>query len=242
MSERANAETISPIFVHSSLDDYGLTASEFRVLAHVSRRAGKGECNASVPNMAKVCKLEEKTIRKALSGLVEAGLLAMHQRIGLPTVYTMRKISEWKERTLPKEHQGCRTGSVAERVESLPKRHQAHPTQTAPDKGNPLQGNPIKVIQSAALQFPLHLQSEDFQKAWSEWTEYYPKRVKGKRSHLAQTYQKQIDATLSALSEAEAIKAINRSIANSWQGLFPPKSIPNSKPKPQPQTYNPKVW
>ena len=65
--------------------------------------------------------------------------------------------------------------------------------------------------------------SELFKKSWDEWLNYRVK-TKKKLSSYAKDYQLKM---LAALTEAEAIATIERSIANDWQGLFPEK---NSKP------------
>lgn len=58
-----------------------------------------------------------------------------------------------------------------------------------------------------------------FRRVWDEWVKY---RRASKKALSAFAQQKQL-AMLGALTEAEAIECINRSIANDWQGLFPEK-------------------
>ncbi len=59
------------MFVHSCLDDYGLTASEFRVYGHLVRRASKTDkAWPKVKNMAHVCRLHPNTVRRSLKRLV----------------------------------------------------------------------------------------------------------------------------------------------------------------------------
>lgn len=72
------------LFVHSDLDDSDLRPSVFRVLCHVARRAdGKTRtCFESIPNMAKGCGLNHKTVRASLAHLVASGWLIRTARPG----------------------------------------------------------------------------------------------------------------------------------------------------------------
>ena len=76
-------------------------------------------------------------------------------------------------------------------------------------------------------QTPTHLpHGVMFRKVWEEWVNYRSK-TKKKLSGFAKDKQLQM---LSALTEADAIATIERSIANDWQGLFPENAKGNSKP------------
>ena len=73
---------------------------------------------------------------------------------------------------------------------------------------------------SFAILLPDHLQCSDVDVKWKEWEEF--RRKKGKPiSEAAARKQMQM---LSLLSREEAIAAIDNSIANDYQGLFPPKT------------------
>lgn len=82
------------------LDDFYLTASEFRVFLHVLRREsgykGRGRCDESVKNMAKVCRLHKNTITRSLKELVKLGLLKRKDRYKQPNLYTV--VPSWQER------------------------------------------------------------------------------------------------------------------------------------------------
>ena len=84
------------IFLHAELDDYGLTASEFRLYAHMARRAGTGEARSSIPSMAAHCKIAEKCVRRDLKILVAFGLIGVIQkRPGKPTIYGLLQKGKW---------------------------------------------------------------------------------------------------------------------------------------------------
>lgn len=75
-------------------------------------------------------------------------------------------------------------------------------------------------------EFPANLQSADFGAAWESYLAYR------KSSRLKALAPASVTAQLRNLSDMghdEAIEAINQSIANGWQGIFPPK---NKKPAP----------
>jgi len=70
------------------------------------------------------------------------------------------------------------------------------------------------------IEFPASLQTSRFRQAWSEYLDYR------KASRLKPLQPASIKAQLLKLSEIghdTAIEAINDSIANGWQGIFPPK-------------------
>ena len=80
--------------------------------------------------------------------------------------------------------------------------------------------------EEVGVDFPANLQSADFGAAWESYLAYR------KSSRLKSLAPASIQAQLKNLSDMghdEAIEAINQSIANGWQGIFPPK---NKKPAP----------
>ncbi|BAY73280.1 hypothetical protein NIES23_61080 (plasmid) [Trichormus variabilis NIES-23] len=84
------------IAVSSLLDEYGLDPMEYRLYSHIVRRAGKEGCFESIPNMARICLMNEKTVRKALRVLIAAGLIQIaQQRQGKTTIYKITQSSEW---------------------------------------------------------------------------------------------------------------------------------------------------
>src|SRR5262245_47994625 len=63
------------IFIHSALDDAGLTAAEFRVYAHLSRRAGSGKAWPSLSSICDVCKCRRSTAVKAIKSLESKNMI-----------------------------------------------------------------------------------------------------------------------------------------------------------------------
>lgn len=93
-----------PIFIHSELDDYGLTPVEFRVYARIARRAGHGTAEESVPNMATACQVSVRTVQRSLQSLVDKGLLSKTERNFATTQYVLRPVHEWSPG--PNPHDG----------------------------------------------------------------------------------------------------------------------------------------
>ncbi len=91
-----------PIFVHSNLDEYGLDIYEFRVLAHVARRASKEQgCFTSQAKMAKICGLSQRKVLEVLKVLCGADILKKERSSERRTnVYRINPCSQWK---LPSE-------------------------------------------------------------------------------------------------------------------------------------------
>jgi hypothetical protein len=96
----AKKET-SPAFIHSDLDDYGLSPFELRVYLRVVRRADakllKGICRESVANMARGCGMSVRSAYNALRVLVGVGLLGEQTRPkGRPVEYVLLPRQYWK--------------------------------------------------------------------------------------------------------------------------------------------------
>jgi hypothetical protein len=86
-----------PVFIHSELDDYGLSPIEFRIYGRLARRAGKGEAKESVPKMAEGCKVSERSVQLALRLLELAGLTEAEEHTGHTTVYRLLPRSRWAD-------------------------------------------------------------------------------------------------------------------------------------------------
>lgn len=117
-------------FIHSSLDEAGLSPVEFRVFAHVLRRAGKdGFCYAGVTSMAAVCRVNLKTARRALSKLADYGMVTSDVRPGQATVHKPTTPETWRL-PLPKQYPSQTDTGVSKREEGAPNPIPGHPSQT----------------------------------------------------------------------------------------------------------------
>ncbi|MCC5653231.1 helix-turn-helix domain-containing protein [Nostoc sp. XA013] len=100
--------------VPSYFDEYGLEPMEYRLYSHIVRRAGKNSCFESIPNMARSCLMNEKTVRKSLRVLVAARLIkVVQERKGRTSIYELTQPSEWLDsHSLPAIRQEFTTNSV----------------------------------------------------------------------------------------------------------------------------------
>ena len=66
------------IFIHSKVDDAALSPNEFRVLAHLTRRAGSnGICKPGIRSIAKNCRIGKDTAQSVIEVLKEKCFIAV---------------------------------------------------------------------------------------------------------------------------------------------------------------------
>jgi len=132
------------VFIHSRLDDYGLTPPQFRVYAHLARRAGSGAAWPAVATIAATCRLDPKTVRKALRTLVSHKLIHRKERPSETTLYTLAQASDWQPPThiSGQPHQSANPPAKWEGIPTNP--HGGQPYQRTPAEGNPSEDNPMK--------------------------------------------------------------------------------------------------
>jgi hypothetical protein len=144
-----------PIFIHSELDDYGLTPVEFRVYGRLARRAGqKGLAYESVARMAKEFGVSVRTVQRVLKLLIACGLIKRNARPGKTDLYSLNSRKLWQDKEkLPatraklfprREIRG--SGATTEGVVVTPE----HGAVVTPEtyEGYPIEGNPLKDIPS----------------------------------------------------------------------------------------------
>ena len=153
------------LFIHSELDDYGLTPDEFRIVCRIARR---GECTESAKGMADGCKIGERTVRLVLRTLATANIIEEEERSGQSTIRRIAGRAKWKS---PKSLDSIRTEVMAKwnkkkpeaepestpatvaalasiaspATDAVPPCNDCSPTPaTVAAKGNPTEVNPIK--------------------------------------------------------------------------------------------------
>jgi len=142
------------IFIHSELDDYQLTPQEFRVYAHLSRRAGiKNTAWPSIAGMSDVCKIGKRQIIESIKALEAINMIRAERKLGEKTVYFLTAKSDWIEMT-DEIRASCRYDGP----EDVPIPHgNQFPTGTGTHsprehEGNPLEGNPKIDISEMVLK------------------------------------------------------------------------------------------
>lgn len=102
MSTQSNLQIVTSemnvLFVHSAVDDYPLSTEEFRVYAHLARRAGSGEAWPSIASIAKHCRIHEDTARRCVHSITAYGLIDVTERghQGKSNLYRLTPVSKWK--------------------------------------------------------------------------------------------------------------------------------------------------
>lgn len=124
------------IFISAKLDDYGLTADEFRVLCRIARR---GDCTEGVKGMAEGCLLSERQVRYARRVLLACGFISEETRIGYTSILRCCVPAKWASpdayKTIREE---IRKGDTEKRPQ-----HKEEEAETTPatDAGlHPMQG------------------------------------------------------------------------------------------------------
>jgi len=80
------------IFVHSLLDDFRLSASEFRVFAHLHRRKNNqtGTSWPGIDSIAEKCRLAKQTVCNAINHLEKHKMIAVIRTLGSKTQYVVK--------------------------------------------------------------------------------------------------------------------------------------------------------
>jgi hypothetical protein len=124
------------IFVHSKIDDLGLSMAAFRIYGHLARRAGGGLAYPGIDSMAAICRCAKNTVVAAVRELEARCMIVANRIKGKGTTYRLTKSSEWtrEETTTP-----------AKEITEPRKIDNATPANGV-TKGNPSEDNPKKEI------------------------------------------------------------------------------------------------
>lgn len=143
----------TPCFIHRNLDDAGLSLAAFRVLCHLSRRQGKDGAYPSADSMSEVCRLDKKTVFRALRELEERHFIVRTARPGRPTLYALQAMATWgAKRVDPKDTLGSQTdrqvGCQTGRGSTQKTPHEVYPISISKE------GNPEEVDLDLELEVP----------------------------------------------------------------------------------------
>lgn len=153
----------NPVFIHSQLDDLGLSASQFRVYCHLARRSNAGAVDSgiawpSVAAMSRVCRLHPSTVRQALAFLLRNRLICSQPRPGKTTVYRLNRPPLWSLKPI---------NPVTPQSETEWTTHKGgdgHPLQSNEDEGSPCEGNPKRPHTRTELGVLIHPLIQDIEK------------------------------------------------------------------------------
>lgn len=122
------------IFVHSMLDDAGLSANEFRVYAHIARRAGNGTAFPAVASIADVCRIHKDTVWAVLRSLEERGMVVRIARTGAANIYRLTDPKAW---TNPSKAGSGKEGAPETEGWGAPENKGCHPPEMEGYEGTP---------------------------------------------------------------------------------------------------------
>lgn len=232
-----------PFMVHSELDDLDLDPFEFRAYAHMVRRAGRqggrGEHWESVDESAKHCRMDPKTYRRALQGLVERRLVTREDRPGQTSVYRLTSPKAWRplpqtvgvQPSTPTENgRGTTSGRGAEKGRGTPTKSGRTPLPKTVDKGSPKKGVPGRESQETSTRAkpeaakkptafdPRTISLPEFVSpdVWEDFVKYRA----GRKRPLTEQGAKLILAKL-AKTPLDADEMLRNAIERTWTGVFP---------------------
>lgn len=224
------------LFVHSAIDDAGLSAPAFRVLAHLVRRADKdGWARPGVRSIARVCKIDDTTVQRAIRELELAGLVFVDRGRGRGCQHRYRVLHG-----IEAASQTVRKDGTLEGSETVPSFRTGVPqNRTVPEANCPVvsaqvcdstgqkdiqEGHPITekdISMGDPVQYPAELDTSDFRAAWSKWlTHLSQKGVKPTRSSFDALWEQFLTVGVKC-----AIAMITTSIANNWHSINVPKLL-----------------
>lgn len=221
---RQDTTEINVIFIHSALDEFGLTAAEFRIYAHIARRATNSRAWPGIDSMARICFLSKPTVIAAVRRLEEMGMLEVRRVEGRKNFYTLTRPSRWHGARL-KIDNGGPTGkeetteqSIVDNGASKKEVTKVHPREVHPKKG--IQGT-LFVIPSDSLPPPID--TPEIKDAWDIWQEH----LRQKKKRLSEEAARMQVAKLKALGPERALAALKHSTESNYTGLYEPRENKN---------------
>ena len=98
-AELHDARNLPVIFVHSSLDDAGLSPEAFRVYCHIARRAGERGAFPSVRSIGECCGMSRRPVMRSLRELIDRHMVSKQSRPGETSVYRLTHHGSWRPGT-----------------------------------------------------------------------------------------------------------------------------------------------
>lgn len=218
-------------FCGSAVDDFGLTPSQFRVLFHLSRRAGKsGIAKCGIRGIATVCDMDTERVVRTIRDLENQNIVKCEREPKRTTRYYIQPFKEWGNLYGKSEQINNRNcteipnrvyGNTAQICTEIP--NERYSSSTLKDKRSRAAARSSPEF----LQLPADLQTNpELKTAWNAWIKH---RSEIRKKLTPQTAQQQIEK-IRQWGPDRAIAALRHSIAGGYQGIFEPNN--NQKPKP----------
>lgn len=228
------------MFVHSTVDDAGLSPSAFRVLAHLCRCANPKEgwwARPGVRNIAKTCRLDDETVKRAIAELEQAGFLQVDRGRGRGCKHRYYPLLDHERR----DDETVRIGGTVGDAETVPPMRTGVPSiRTVVDANCPVvsprvsrqtgqkdiqEGNPLYETDLSlgdASTVPENLDTPEFRTAWAKWIAYLAekKRLAPPRSSLEALWDQ-----LERVGVECAVVMIQTAMANNWNSINVPQLV-----------------
>jgi hypothetical protein len=177
-------------FIPSTLDDYGLDPFEFRLYAHLVRRAGAGgACWESIKGVSLCCCMDQKTVAAKLQSLETRNLINVERRAGFTSLITLTPTAQWQEPQpkTPKPKNGLTQKQPTPETDHLPPQrridppprngvggdpetdHKGTPSKEIPLRNSQEGGKPVDLVAERYRSRRLAGRNSDFEKAWTAW-------------------------------------------------------------------------
>ena len=231
------------IFLHSTLDDAALSPNEFRVLAHLTRRAGSnGICKPGIRSIAKNCRIGKDTVHSIMEVLKERRFIKVSkpEKSRSAHNYTLT-IAEGIAASVPIQGTDGKASVQIEGTDENPsvpiqgtdenpsvQIGTPHLSRLAPpicpdsrhvrlSEGYTIKDNAslgaVAPFASQGAQLPFS--GDSFKKCWSQWVNHCQER----KLKITGTQTEILFDKLKSWGEAKAIDSISHSIASGWQSI-----------------------
>jgi hypothetical protein len=206
------------MFIHSSIDEAGLSPVAFRVLAHICRRAGEGNCWAAAKTISETCRINIKSARKAVAELERMGWIEVQKRAGQTSVLIPKMNGQTLPNPIPYPIQYPTQMDAGGSTQS----DTQGSTQMDTHEGIPIRDTNKGTQSIDAITLPF--ESDEFRQAWQDWINHR-KEIRKKITPLS---ARKSFSQFVKIGEARTIAAINNSIMHGWTGIFEAKQSEHS--------------
>jgi hypothetical protein len=217
------------LYVDAEVDDYGFTPIQLRVLCHISRR---GECYASIENIAARCMIHVNSVRPTLRFLIAYKIIQETRRPGHTTIYNVRPYDEWIPlEQPPQSNRGPGRPKVIpppphKESTSTPLQNnsdEVHPSEVTPLKGNET-SPPVHSVTMKLLRQRLYLREYDKYKADAK------KLIKEYRGNPANYVNGKLKPEFQSVVDQLEARALAADAAKFEMNLPENKPAPSSSP------------
>jgi len=233
------------IWVHAIVDDMGLEASEFRIYAHLCRRAGmRATAWPGIKAMAEHCQMSRNTVRNALDTLEARGMIRITPRENMSHIYSLTDESEWTEKdgsplsvggqNVPRGGVKMCLGGGSKCAHEVVQRKVVQ--RVLVEKSENGKKTPVEMMTEHLP--PDWLKSTDLLANLAAWAKARQEAGKPIRPTVAARQM----AFLRDYSLDIAIEIVRQSADNGWQGLFPPKGKSGKQRPAENSAENLSLW